>query len=173
MTDAVLAPSDSAKASAGKASHSDVQRVMRQAWTRWVTLMIIPFILFMTLMVYVTLAPQKNAAVGKAFFILSIAWLGLVVPASFFLRSRTFKAYWTGSVVTPAQYLRGMTTVWMAIEIGGLIALVGCFLSNSLAPNILPAVVAFMLYMPFWPSGEAMTRPLGDEDDPEVFRHPR
>ena len=61
----------------------------------------------------------------------------------------------------------------MAIEIGGLIALVGCFLSNSLMPNLLPAVVAFMLYMPFWPSGEAMTRAVGSEDDPEVFRHPR
>lgn len=150
-----------------------IQATLRRAWAWWLTLLVIPFAMFLTLLVYLSLGPAKNAAIGQMFFIASVAWLGIAVPASFFIRARYFRDYWAGGLCKPADYLRGTLAAWVTIEIGGLIALVGCFMSNSLTPNVLPAVVAFILFTPFWPSGEAMTMPLGDEDDPEIMRHPR
>ncbi len=151
----------------------EIQATLRRAWAWWLTLLLIPFALFLTLLGYLSLSPPKNAEIGQLYFIAAVIWLGVAVPASFFVRARYFRDYWAGGLTKPADYLRGTLAAWVTIEIGGLIAIVGCFMSNSMTPNVLPAVVAFILFTPFWPSGEAMTIPLGDEDDPEVMRHPR
>jgi hypothetical protein len=67
-----------------------------------------------------------------------------------------------------------MLSVWLMMEVGGLLALVGCLVTQSLLPNLLPALVAFILFIPFWPSGRAMTTPCGaDDDDPENYAEPR
>jgi hypothetical protein len=150
-----------------------IQATLRRAWVWWLMLLVIPFVLFLSLLVYLSLGPVKNPAVGRIFFILSVAWLGIAVPISFFIRARCFRNYWAGGLCKPSDYIRGTLTAWVAIEIGGLISLIGCYYGNSLTPNVLPAVVAFILFTPFWPSGEAMTKALGDEDDPEIMRHPR
>lgn len=150
-----------------------IQSTLRRAWAWWLTLLVVPFMLFLTLLLYLSMSPPKDMAIGRAYFVVSVFWLGAVVPASFFIRARFFRDYWAGGVCKPADYLRGTLSTWIAIEIGGLISLIGCFMSNSLTPNVLPAVVAFILFTPFWPSGEAMTLALGDEDDPEIMRHPR
>jgi len=73
-----------------------------------------------------------------------MAYLAVAVPAAFFWRSREFKGYWEGKCVSPNRYLRGMLILWLTIEVGGVVALVGCFVSGSLLPNLLPAMVAFM-----------------------------
>ena len=78
-----------------------------------------------------------------------------------------------GKVVSPGAYLRGMLTVWLACEIGGIIALIGCLVTRTLLPNLLPALVAFILFTPFWPSGRAMTHPVGNDDDFEIYEEPR
>jgi hypothetical protein len=99
--------------------------------------------------------------------------MALVVPAAIFLRSYIFKAYWAGDTVHPKSYLKGMLGVWATIEIGGVLALVGCLVSHSLLPNLLPALVAFMLFTPLWPSGLAMVRHCGNQDDPSEYKEPR
>jgi hypothetical protein len=67
-----------------------------------------------------------------------------------------------------------MLSVWLTMEVGGLLALTGCLVTQSLLPNLLPALVAFILFIPFWPSGRAMTRPCAeDDDDPENYAEPR
>jgi len=46
--------------------------------------------------------------------------------------------------------------------------------TNSLLPNLLPALVAFMLFLPLWPSGRAMIcSQRGNSDDPETYEEPR
>jgi len=60
------------------------------------------------------------------------------------------------------------------MEVGGLLALAGCLVTQSLSPSLLPALVAFILFIPFWPSGRAMTTPCGaGDDDPENYVEPR
>jgi hypothetical protein len=34
-------------------------------------------------------------------------------------------------------------------------------------------MVAFMFFVPFWPSGRAMTHPVGAEDDHAFYEEPR
>jgi len=150
-----------------------IQAALRRAWAWWLALLVIPFVFFLSLLLYLSLGPVKDPFIARAFFVASVVWLGIAVPISFFIRARYFKDYWAGGLTKPADYLRGSLSVWVTIEIGGLISLIGCFMSNSLTPNVLPAVVAFVLFTPFWPSGEAMTHALGAEDDPEIMRHPR
>ena len=118
-------------------------------------------------------SPVKDPAFAHQWFLTCMAFLAVAVPAAFFWRSREFKSYWDGQPVTPSHYLKGMLIVWLTLEVGGLMALAGCLMTGSLLPNLLPAMVAFILFTPFWPSGRAMTHPVGNDDDFEVYEEPR
>jgi len=146
---------------------------LRLAWIIWLVMLALPFFVFLAVVWALMGDRQANPQTANVWFIFSLAWLGLCVPVAFFLRSRVFKAYWTGRAVSPRSYLTGMFTVWATIELGGLISLLGCYFSHSFTPNIMPAIVAFILFTPFWPTGRAMTKPVGHEEDPELYRHPR
>jgi hypothetical protein len=99
--------------------------------------------------------------------------MAVVIPIAFFFRSWIFRSYWEGEAVAPREYMIGCIALWASIEIGGLLALLGCIVSGSLIPDIFPAVVAFVLFTPFWPSGQAMVSDVGKERDAELYRHPR
>lgn len=148
---------------------------LRLAWIWWLALLLIPFVVFIVVvwLFMAGLTPAARPAVGLGFFVASLLWLLVTVPAAFMLRNYVFRAYWENQPVSPRSYLRGMLTIWLAPEIGGLIALAGCWASGEWMPNLLPAAVAFVLFTPFWPTGRAMYEPVGHEEDDEYFRYPR
>jgi hypothetical protein len=150
-------------------------QALRLAWCAWLMLLAVPAVMFLAVMwrFIDDETMPRNPATAQRWFLCTMAYLALAVPASFFLRSREFKSYWSGKCVTPAHYLKGMLSVWITMEIGGLLALTGCLVTESLLPNLLPALVAFILFIPFWPSGRAMTCPVGDQDDAENYAEPR
>ncbi|MEX0652894.1 MAG: hypothetical protein WD534_00280 [Phycisphaeraceae bacterium] len=155
-----------------------VDRALRLAWIWWTVFLLTPAALFVIAMWWLVFAVGEEGAaehrlLGDVFFIASCIWLLVVTPAAFLLRYHLFKSYYEGRPVDPASYLKGMLTIWLAPEIGGIIALLGVLLSGSLLPGLLPAAVAFMLFTPFWPSGQAMVARVGAEDDEQVFRRPR
>ena len=151
------------------------QMALRYAWYVYLTLLVIPFLLFL----YVVWSGDRSAEVpgrelANRWFIGTVAYMVLVVPASFFLRSRYFQGYWTGDCVSPRNYFKGMLVVWLALEIGGLLSLAGCLVTRSFAPCILPALVGFMMFAALWPSGRAMIcGDRGASDDPEKYEEPR
>jgi hypothetical protein len=150
-------------------------QALRLAWCSWLILLSIPALVFLAVM-WRMVGGDLSALDGTAsyrWFILTMVYLALIIPAAFFWRGHIFKAYSAGLPVAPRDYLKGMLTIWLATEIGGLLALIGCLVTNSLLPNLIPAMVAFMLFTPFWPSGRAMTHPVGNEDDPERYEEPR
>ena len=108
-------------------------------------------------------------------FIGCVAYVVLIVPASFFLRSRFFRAYWNvGECVSPRNYFLGMVSTWVALEIAGLLSITGCLVTRTFAPCIIPAAVAFMAFVMLWPNGRAMVcRDRGESDDPEKYEEPR
>jgi hypothetical protein len=110
---------------------------------------------------------------AQNWFIGVMIYMAIGVPAAFFWRSRMFKGYWSGKVVSPRNYLLGMFTIWAALEFGGILALLGCLVSSTLLPNLLPALLAFMLFTPLWPNGHSMTKPLVNERDPGRYEEPR
>lgn len=149
---------------------------LRIAWCTWLAMLAVPFAMFLFAVWQVMdreglASPQTGLARG--WFYGSMAYLVIVVPLSFFWRSHVFKAYWTGECVSPRNYLNGMIGMWLTIELGGLLALLGCIVTGSLLPNLLPALVAFLLFTPLWPSGHAMTRHCGCVEDPELYEEPR
>jgi hypothetical protein len=147
---------------------------LRSAWLWWVVLLLIPFVVFLWVVLALLASESgRNETLGNTFFMLSLLWLAVTVPGAFALRSYCFRAFWAGRPVEPRSYLRGMITVWLSMEIGGLVALAGCWLSNSLMPCLLPAAVAFMLFTPFWPSGNAMEETTGGEADEQLYHDPR
>ncbi|HEX7009869.1 MAG TPA: hypothetical protein VF184_07800 [Phycisphaeraceae bacterium] len=153
-------------------------QALRWAWMAWTALLLTPFVLFVVTIAVIGLSAWGDGGGGSAFvsnlfFAISMIWLLVAVPGAFVLRSHCFRAYWEGGTVDPRSYLRGMLTIWLAAEIGGIVALLGCLLSGMLMPCLLPAAVAFMLFTPFWPTGEAMVHPVGAVDDDQIFREPR
>jgi len=153
---------------------TSVRTALRLAWSTWTVLLIIPFLLFLTvvwdLMFYQSTASRPPA---QTWFLVSSGYLLVVVPASFFWRQRLFKPYWFGKPIAPAKYFFGMLTIWAALEVGGIISLLGCFVDQALLPNLLPALVAFMFYVTLWPSGRSMVRSVGHVEDPAVYEEPR
>jgi hypothetical protein len=115
----------------------------------------------------------RDVDAANSWFIASMIYLIVVVPAAIFWRSRLFRSYWTGQCVSPKSYLIGMISVWVTLEIGGIFSLIGCLMTQSMLPNLLPALVAFMLFTPLWPSGRAMICCRGNTDDPEAYEEPR
>ncbi len=147
---------------------------LRYAWISWLTFLLLPFFLFLYVIVNLTdEVSTRHLQSAQIWFVISMAYMAVVVPAAIFWRSRLFKPYWLGNTVSPRSYLKGMLVVWLSLEIGGLLSLTGCLVNHSLLPNLLPALVAFMLFTPLWPSGRAMTRHVGNQDDPEKYEEPR
>lgn len=157
-------------------SNLSFKNAMRKAWTCWLFLLVIPFLILLYAVWRLegadTIRPDV-ASGGHGWFIAAMAYLLVAGPASFFGRSHIFKAYWSGQTVTPQKYLAGMLTIWLALEIGGIFSLVGCLVNHALLPCLLPALIAFMFYATLWPSGRAMTRRVGNLEDPQLYEEPR
>jgi hypothetical protein len=149
-------------------------KAIRIAWVVWLTLLVIPFFLF--LYIVWKFADNESAAGsndGVAWFVLSAIYMLAVVPVSFFWRNLLFQSYWSGHPVHPNKYLSGMVAMWIALVVGGLLSLLGCLYSGAMLPDLLPALVAFMFFVTLWPSGRAMTQRVGNAEDPEVYEEPR
>jgi hypothetical protein len=151
-----------------------VRTALRLAWATWVVLLLIPFFLFLaTTWVMAFHESPRTLAAPPTWFLAASGYLLVVGPASFFWRSRLFKPYYSGHPIVPRKYLYGMLAMWVALEFGGIISLLGCFVTGSLLPNLLPALVAFMFYVTLWPSGRSMVRKVGDAEDASVYEEPR
>jgi len=150
-------------------------RALQIAWWTWLVLLLAPFIFFLCVAYRLngdTVVADKD--LSHAWFLGTMAYLCVATPAAVFWRSYLFKPYWNGDVVTPRNYLVGMTSVWLALEIGGLAALLGGLLSHTYVPCTIPGIAAFVFFLPFWPSGEAMVRRnVGNTDDPGRYKEPR
>ncbi|HUB27045.1 MAG TPA: hypothetical protein VL992_16590 [Tepidisphaeraceae bacterium] len=159
---------------AGGRGGISVATAIRIAWVSWIVLLIIPFLVFLAMIWRTTIVPSSETSqTGTGWFLASCLYLVVIVPVSFFWQTHVFKSYYTGHTVQPRQYLFGKMTVWIALEIGGLFSLIGCFVENAPLPNLLPALVAFMFFVTFWPNGRAMVRNVGHLEDPQMYEEPR
>lgn len=148
---------------------------MRIAWRTWFALLSVPFALFVITVWRMMLGGVSPAEspLARTWFIVTMIYLAIAVPSAMFRRSHLFKGYWSGRAVQPREYLLGMITIWLALFIGGLMAVMGCLVTRTLVPNVLPALLAFMLFAALWPNGHAMLRAPTDEQDPASYEEPR
>lgn len=151
-------------------------RSMRIAWWTWFVGLVIPFSVFLVAVIAMNMNDDPDRVrprLGSAWFLFNMAYLAVSVPLAFFLRSRLFRKYYDGQGVEPRKYLLGMTVVWAVLVIGGILSMLGTYAAFMFAPNIIPALVAFVLYLTQWPKGHAMVRPTGNQDDFEQYEEPR
>jgi hypothetical protein len=169
-----IAIQDGTGASGGNSPMS-VGTALRLAWATWVVLLVIPFFVFLAalweLMLHEDLVVTSRDR--PTWFLAASIYLIVVVPIAFFFRGRMFKSYESGHPVEPIKYLYGMLAIWTALEFGGIISLLGCFINHSLLPNMAPALAAFMFYVTLWPSGKSMVRHVGNVEDASIYEEPR
>src|SRR5262249_16339302 len=138
-------------------------------------LLAVPFVGFIAMVWHLMDRPAEtiDTAMSHRWFIASMTYMMIGPPLAFFIRSRFFRGYWSGRIIPPLNYLIGMITIWAALEFGGLLGLVGCLISGALLPNLIPALLAFMFFLPLSPNGRSMTRALVNEHDPGDYEDPR
>lgn len=147
---------------------------LKRAWVWYLVMLLVPFLLFVTVVVsLLNGADERHATMKDGWFLGSIAFLIVAAPVAFALRSRYFRPYWRGEVVSPRNYLTGMLIVWSVLEAGGIISLFGCLVGHALLPCLIPALASFMFFTPLWPNGRAMIKRTGNADDPEMYSEPR
>ena len=145
------------------------------AWSIWLTYLLVPLFIFLgTVIYFLVYTPVVNTTLGESWFVAMMVLLAAGVPLTFYARSKLFfHGYWSGRVVTPRQYIRGMVLTWTVIEAVGILSLLGCFVTGEMMPNIMPALLGFVLFITQWPNASAMTDTTGHQADSAVFRHPR
>ena len=148
---------------------------LRLAWWCWLSFLLVPFFMFLYTCwsMMGDEAVEPNGMLSHTWFIANMAYIAVAVPLAIAWRSYIFRDYWKGDCVSAKSYLVGMMGVWITLEIGGVMGLVGCMLTHSMIPNLLPSLVAFMLFTTLWPSGRAMVCHGGNTDDPAIYEEPR
>jgi hypothetical protein len=159
----------------GHPKELSVEMASRIAWWTWLVLLLAPFVLFLIVMYQlVDTSAAADRQMSTDWFIGAMAYLCIAVPLAVFYRGYLFRPYYRGEVVPPRAYLTGQIAVWLALEIGGIVSLVGCLVSKAFVPCMLPAIAAFLFFLPMWPSGMAMVRRnTGNADDPGRYQEPR
>lgn len=126
------------------------------AWGVWAAMVLVPLVL---LGIASSRALGDEAASGSgatALFALSVLWLIVATPGALVLRSHCFATVWEGRAVEPHSYMKGVLTVWGAIEVGLLLAAASCLAGGSLLPGGAPALVGLMILLLTFPSGRAI-----------------
>ncbi|MEM9753756.1 MAG: hypothetical protein AAF916_10270 [Planctomycetota bacterium] len=110
----------------------------------------------LVMLMIVLLVVGGNALAGGWLFALAATWTLLAVPAALLVKGQVVKAAWSSRPTDPEAYLRSLMVVWGAIEIGAVLALIGCLFSGALMPGgLLAGVLLAMLFL-LRPSEEAL-----------------
>ena len=153
---------------------------LRKAWGAYLFLALLPPMMMIMSIFWLLLAPrgwyqplistEQNMA-GWLAFVAGMIWISVTVPVGFFLRSRYWSAYYRGELVDPAEYHRGNLAVWIPLVVAGVAGFIGLAATHYVA-NLFTSVTAFVMFLALYPTGHAMTRPVGDHDDPGVYEEP-
>ena len=114
----------------------------------------------------------ESRTAGWWWLVGGMIFLSVTVPISFFVRRVYWVNYYRGEVVGPANYLKGNFAIWLPLVAAGVLGFVGLALTHYVA-SLFTSVMAFMIFLTMFPNGHAMTRPVGDHDDPAVYEEPK
>jgi hypothetical protein len=148
---------------------------LRRAWRLWLLLPILPWLTFFVALwnMLAGRPPVANKALADAWYLATTVYMIIALPTALFWRAHLFRCYAHGHGVPTKAYLMGMSALWGALSLAGLIASLGCLVTRSLMPNIGPALISLVVFASLWPTGHAMLPRLGGTDDPQVHEEPR
>ena len=133
--------------------------VLSRAWMAWCA-----FVAGLVIFGIVTLSVIEPDEVRVSAWSMLAALWGIVVIVVLAAKSHVFKSAWERREADPDIYSRGLLTIWAVLQIGGVLGLLACFLSNSLLPGLLIAAVMLSLTLAIRPSAAALrSRPRGGQ----------
>ena len=115
---------------------------------------------------------RESTGWGWAWLLAGMIWLSATVPLTFWLRRGYWRAYYDGGTVRGANYVKGNVAIWLPLVIAGVMGFVG-FAATRYVASLFTSVMAFIVFLTLFPNGHAMTRAVGDHDDPGVYEEPR
>jgi hypothetical protein len=122
---------------------------LRRAWWTW------GMLVGGSVIALLVLLPQVGAwgLEARAWALLPVLWLLMAVPATIAVYGQCFRGEWSaGPAVVPADYLRGIRSIWGVLAAGLALSVVACFLTGSVTPAIWPGVLMLMLLILARPS---------------------
>ena len=158
-----------------KITRDQVQSALRAAWLTYFVFMMLPPVAFaIALLVRMNrIAPPRNPGGVMNWLWLIVAYLAIGFPAALFIRRRLCIAYNRGDIVAPRNYYVGMLTVWLSLEIGMFLPIVGYCETGVLLPTIALSLVPLIFLITLWPTGDMLVSHSGDSDDAEIYKNPR
>lgn len=154
---------------------------LRKAWGAYFVLAALPPLAMIGAIFFLILTPSRGPDVraveaadraGWYWFLAGMVWISIWVPVSFYIRRRYWHAYYEGGLVEPRDYLKGDLAIWLPLVVAGVIGFIG-FASTQYVANLFTSITAFLVFLTMFPNGHAMTRPVGDHDDPGVYEEPK
>ncbi len=85
------------------------------------------------------------------FTVLAVVWLLVGVPGAMALRSHVVRAQLAGEPMPAARYLKGMSTIWGAASIGGVLAGLGAAMGAGVMPSCVPWMLSVLVALAFVP----------------------
>jgi hypothetical protein len=152
-----------------------IQSTLCAAWITYIALMMVPPATF-AIAAFIQMnrtAPSRNPDGVTTWLWLILAYLAIGFPAALFIRRHLCIAYSRGGTVAPKKYFWGMLTVWLSLELGIFLAIVGFCATGVFMPIIPLALIPQLFMMTLWPTGDMLVSHSGDSDDAEIFETPR
>ncbi|MEM1010592.1 MAG: hypothetical protein AAGI46_00055 [Planctomycetota bacterium] len=109
---------------------------------------------------------------GVVWLVGGMTFIGVTLPGSFYIRRQLWNEYYAGDVVTPGNYLKGWVIIWLPLVSAGVLGFIGLALTRDFA-TVFISMLAFIVFLSMAPNGHAMTRPVGDHDDPATYEEPK
>lgn len=125
----------------------------------WAWVSFVAGIVAMMLIVFAVV--DGGAMHGGLVFAIAALWALIAVPAAVFIKGDVLRAAWSPRPAEPVGYLKGLVLVWGTIEIGAVLALIGCLIDGAVLPGGLLASILLAVLFVLRPSSGALGRGLG------------
>ena len=111
-------------------------------------------------------------AFGMGWLVAGMIYIGIALPTAYYVRRLFWIDFYKGGVVKPRNYLKGWLAVWLPLVFGGVLGFVGLALTAEFA-TVFISMLSFVVFLSTTPNGHALTRPVGDVDDPGTYEEPK
>lgn len=151
------------------------QVALRRAWVWYLVYLSLPIVMlvFHGWARLAGLDPALDPARARTAFIGNLFWVGLSGSAGFLAQEWYFRRYYTGTGVSPRNYLRGKLVAWTLLISGAFIAATLTWLTQALFPHLFALIVVYGFMFTQYPHGRAMTHEHGDKDRAELYAEPK
>ena len=154
---------------------------LRQSWGIYLVLAVIPPLAMIGMIFYLIFdrdpffgprVVEESTATGWIWFVLGMLWISVTLPAGFYVRRHYWARFYEGGTVRARNYIKGNVAIWLPLVVAGVLGFIG-FAATRFAGSLFTSVTAFVIFLAMYPTGHAMTRPVGDHDDPGVYEEPK